>query len=209
MRQLNEVLENTIDGVEHASYSTSINDGWGHYLRLFSNGFSEEVRTSSFGRSGTLSLKDSDGKLPLGWDGTYARHQEDLLTNESIAANIIQRATAQLKATAVPTGRYNIIIVNRAMGKGTWTSSKTLGGAAIQQGRSLWKDRLNEQVISEKVTIVDEPHINRGLGSAQFDGDGFETKKRALNRERRPANVSHQSLLFEKARLRENGRRHT
>ena len=180
MRRLNDALESAIKSTTYASYSTSLNDGWGHYVRFFSNGFMEEVQTSSFGRSGTLSLKDDDGKLPLGADGTYARHQEDLLSDDSIAETIVRRAEAQLQATTVATGRYTVIILNRVMGKVLGPLLRPLSGAAIQQGRSLWKGRLHEQVVSDKLSIMDMPHIPRALASAQFDSDGFETRDRPL-----------------------------
>ena len=112
----------------------------------FNNGFMEEVKTSSFGRIGTLSLKDDDGKLPLGWDGTYARHQEDLLSDESIAVNIIQRAQAQLKATTIPTGRYSVIIINRVMGKVLGPLLRPLG--APYSARSLHVERATASRLS-------------------------------------------------------------
>ena len=178
--RLNDALTRAIGATEYASFSVSATDGWGDYLRLFSNGFQERLRTSSFGRSGTLSLKDDDGKLPLGWDGTYARHQIDLVDDETLAKQIVQRAQHQLQASSVPTNRYDIIIVNRVMGKVLGPLLRPLSGASIQQGRSMWKDRLNERVISPKLTISDDPHVLRGLGSGQFDGDGFQTRKRPI-----------------------------
>lgn len=180
MKKLNAALESMIGDTAYASYTTSLNDGWGHYLRMFSNGFSEEIKTSSFGRSATLSLKDSDGRLPLGWDGSYARHKGDLVSEDLIANNVVQRARAQLQASTIPTRNYDVILVNRVMGKVLGPVLRPLGGAAIQQGRSLWKDRLHERVLPTKLSIFDNPHIQRGLGSAQFDGDGFEVHQRPL-----------------------------
>ncbi len=180
MHALNQAVESVLKDTDRVSYTTSVSDGWGRYFRLFSTGFSETAQTSSFSKSATLSLKDADGKLPLGWDGTYARHQEDLLENVQIAQTMLLRAQSQLNATPINTGRYDIIVVNRSMGKLLGPVLSPLRGSSIQQGRSLWKDRLKDQIVSEKLTIWDEPHQPRALGSSQYDGDGFMTQRRPL-----------------------------
>jgi PmbA protein len=66
------------------------------------------------------------------------------------------------------------------MGKLLGPVLSPLSGSSIQQGRSLWKDRLNDRIVSEKLTIWDEPHRPRALGSSQYDGDGFLTHRRPL-----------------------------
>lgn len=180
MQHFDEVVQATLDDVPPVSYTTSVSDGWGSYYRLFSTGFSEASQTSTFAKSGTISLKDKDGKLPLGWDGTYARHLNDLLADDRLARTMLERAQHQLGARPIDTGRYDIIIVNRGMGKVLGPLLNPLRGSSIQQGRSLWKDRLNDQIVSKHLTIWDEPHRIRGLGSSQFDGDGFETCRRPL-----------------------------
>ena len=135
MEGLNDAVQTTLGDLNIVSYTTSLSDGWGRYFRLFSTGFCEEACTSSFSKSATLSLKDAEGKLPLGWDGTYARHREDLLKNAQLARTMLERAQNQLNATPITTDRYDIVVVNRSMGKLLGPVLSPMRGSAIQQGR--------------------------------------------------------------------------
>src|SRR5690606_15756678 len=48
--------------------------------------------------------------------------------------------------------------------------------AAIQQGRSFYAGKLGERLFSDKLTVVDDPLIPRGLASRHFDGEGISAR---------------------------------
>ena len=41
------------------------------------------------------------------------------------------------------------------------------------RGTSLLKDKMNERVFAPGISIVDQPHIKRGMASRPFDGEGI------------------------------------
>jgi PmbA protein len=51
-------------------------------------------------------------------------------------------------------------------------------GYNIQQEQSFLADKLNQKVASNKLTIVDNPFIEKGHSSKLFDNDGFPVQKR-------------------------------
>jgi len=55
-----------------------------------------------------------------------------------------------------------------------------LNGAALQQNNSFLLGKKDQQVLSEKVTIVDDPHIPHSFGARHFDNEGVATQKRFI-----------------------------
>ena len=47
---------------------------------------------------------------------------------------------------------------------------------SVQQGRSFWAPLIGEQAFNEKLTIVDDPLIARGLASRRFDDEGISAR---------------------------------
>jgi len=47
---------------------------------------------------------------------------------------------------------------------------------SVQQGRSFWAPLIGEQAFSDKLTIIDDPLIKRGLASRHYDGEGISAK---------------------------------
>ena len=56
-------------------------------------------------------------------------------------------------------------------------------GDAAQKGLSLLKDKEGEIIASNKVTILDDPHLENGLASVPFDDEGVATKKKEIIKE--------------------------
>jgi PmbA protein len=55
-----------------------------------------------------------------------------------------------------------------------------LYGSAIQQKNSFLIDKLGEKIVSEKITLIDDPHIPQARGARWFDGEGVATKKSSI-----------------------------
>jgi PmbA protein len=55
-----------------------------------------------------------------------------------------------------------------------------ISGPAVARGVSFLKDRLGARVFPAGVTITDDPHRRRGLGSAPFDDEGAANKAMAI-----------------------------
>jgi len=162
------------------SVASSISDGLGHSARVHSNGFIGERETTSFSLSAMVTVLDEDGRRPMGWEYTYRRHQEDLDTADWIAKRACEKARAQLGAGRVPTNKYTIVVENRAVPRLLGALLSPISGPSLQQRRSLWEGRLGDQITSELLSIYDEPHRVRGLGSSLWDQDGFATNRRPI-----------------------------
>jgi hypothetical protein len=57
-----------------------------------------------------------------------------------------------------------------------------IAGPSVARGSSFLKDKLGEQVFASSITVVDDPHRLRGLGSAPFDDEGVANRRDELVR---------------------------
>lgn len=162
------------------SVTSSVDDDAGESARVHTNGFEGARRGTHFSRSVQVTVMDADGRRPMGWGYTVRRHQADLENLAAVARRAQEMALQQLGAGKLPTGRYTIVVDRHSVPRLLGAFLGPLSGSALQQKRSLWDGKLGERIASEKLTIVDDPHRVRGLGSALWDGDGFATRKRPI-----------------------------
>jgi len=55
-----------------------------------------------------------------------------------------------------------------------------VNGERVLQGASFLKDKLNQKIASDLITIIDDGLLPKGLASRPFDGEGVPTQKRAI-----------------------------
>jgi PmbA protein len=58
--------------------------------------------------------------------------------------------------------------------------ASTLNGEAVLKGRSLFADRLGQEVASPLITLVDDPTDERALHAGVFDDEGLATRRNLL-----------------------------
>lgn len=97
---------------------------------------------------------------------------------KKLALDGINEAISRIGGRPVPSGKYKTIINNEAMVSMLSTFAGVFSGDAAQKGLSLLKDKEGEIIASEKVTLLDNPHLENGLASVPFDDEGVATKKK-------------------------------
>lgn len=178
--QLEALVREAAGALPLVSVSAGVGDSFSQGARVHSNGF-EGARTGThFSIGGQATAKQADGRRPMGWAYSSRRHRGDLLSLEAVAAEVAQRAAQAMDAGKLATGRYRVLVENRAVGKLLGALLAPLSGAALQQRQSLWLDRVGTQIASPLLSVADDPFVPRGLGSALWDADGFSAQRRPL-----------------------------
>ncbi|MFZ4738856.1 MAG: TldD/PmbA family protein [Bradymonadia bacterium] len=162
------------------SVTSGVDDDWGESARVHTNGFEGWREGTHFSRSVQVTVREPDGRRPMGWSYTVRRHQAELDANAKIAREAVERARLQLGAGKLDTGRYTIVVDPRAVPRLLGAFLAPISGAALQQKRSLWDGRLGDRIASPLLTLHDDPWKVRGLASALWDGDGFATRPRPI-----------------------------
>jgi PmbA protein len=142
-----------------------------------SNGFAGAWEATAAGLSTSVTMRDEGDRRPASWYGTFGRHLGDLGAPEAIADEALQRTRARLGAVQGPTRKARMLVDNLSAGALVRRLLGPAAGSAVQQGRSFWAERLGKRVVSEALTIVDDPLIPRGLGSRLFDGEGIAARR--------------------------------
>jgi len=156
-----------------------------HGYTAFSNGFSGESKSTSFGLGGSVALLEESGKRPEAHAFFSARHKSDQPSRANIAETLWDRAGEVVESSAGPSGKFPMFLSNRVGGKIIGSLLGAMSGRAIWQGRSMFAEKLGHQIGSKGFTVRDEPTIPRGIGSRSFDGDGLRPVSRHLFEEGR------------------------
>ena len=115
-------------------------------------------------------------------DNAYAsaRHGGDLESAEAVGERAGERAVKRLGPRKVKTQAVPVFYDPRVASSLLGHFIGAISGSAIARGVSFLKDRMNEDVFSSGVTIVDDPHRKRGRRSKPFDGEGVANARHVL-----------------------------
>lgn len=149
-------------------------------VMVTSNGFEGHHATTEFGHGAEVSMEDADGRLPEAYDYTVSRHYEDLQPIGEVANKVAHRGLGALGAGPLKSNRGPMLVENRIASRIIGTLVGPMAGSAIYEQRSCLSDKLDQQVASSAFTLLDEPHLPRGLGTRGYDADGRATTPRTL-----------------------------
>lgn len=144
-----------------------------------SEGFSGGYATSSYGMSCSV-LAGEGTQMERDYEYSSVRHYGDLMSPEEIGRVAAQRTLSRLNPRRVKTQQVPVIYAPRVSNGLLGHLAGAISGASVARGTSFLKDRLGKAVFAKGVTIVDDPHRNRGLRSKPFDGEGVANARRAV-----------------------------
>ena len=160
-------------------------EGAGAYMsqsamwHVTSDGFSKGWRASSHGLSGAAFASDGT-HMERDYDSRSARHFADLQSPERVGRKAARRAVARLGAQKPQSTTLPVIFERRVAAQLLAAFTNAVSGPAIARGVSWLKDKMEEQVFSGAITIFDDPHLVRGVGSHPWDSEGVACQKRVL-----------------------------
>lgn len=99
---------------------------------------------------------------------------------DELAKEAVRNTLRQVGANAIPSGKYKVVFENEMMSTLLNVMQSSFFADVMQDGKSLLKGKVGEIIASNKVNIIDNPHLVGGLGSRGFDDEGVPTKKKYL-----------------------------
>ncbi len=141
-----------------------------------SNGFARGYARS--GHSVAVSVIAGEG-LGMESDYEYAStvFGAELEDPAAVGRRAGERAVRRLGAKKPPTKRLPVVYDPRISNSLLRHLAGAISGPAIARGTSFLKDKLNEAIFAEGITIVDDPHRPHGLASKPFDGEGLANRR--------------------------------
>ncbi len=115
---------------------------------------------------------------------SVGRSPDDLDIDEA-ACDAVERAIRLLGARKPPSARLPVVLDTRIATMLLRVLSGTLSGEAVLKGRSLFANRVGEQVAVPSLTLVDDPTNPDAYGAASYDSEGLACRRNALVNEGR------------------------
>lgn len=169
-----EAAARSIEGVTNSDGGSA---SWSATSWLFatSDGFLGRHQASGFGLSASAIAGEGSG-MERGGEGRSTRWRADLPTPEAIGLEAGRRAVGRLGARKIASTSAPVIFENRLAMSLISPLIGAISGPSIARGTSFLKDKLGQAVFGAHITLAEDPHRVRGLGSSPFDDEGVANK---------------------------------
>jgi PmbA protein len=172
-----EALDAASHGHERVISATAgVYDGTVNSASASSNGFvgSQQSTYCWFGSS--VTLRDEGDKRAEDWFYAGGAHVADLPDPGGVGEEALNRTLSRLDSEKGPTLKTAMVVDSRAAASLIGRLMRPANARAVQQGRSFWTPLIGEQAFSDKLTIIDDPLIKRGLASRHYDSEGISAR---------------------------------
>jgi PmbA protein len=127
----------------------------------------------------TYAMAQEEGETQTGFGFSVGRDPAELDVGRA-AGDAANRATRLLGASKPPTERVTVVLDPWVTAQFLGILAFTLNGESVLKGRSLFADRLGEDVASPLLTLVDDPTDVRAFTATETDGEGLATRRNVL-----------------------------
>jgi PmbA protein len=142
-----------------------------------SNGFEGEAHHSGYSSGAEVTVDDGKGGRPAGSFFTQTRFLKKLPTAEYVGKEAAKDAFNRVGQAKMASGQYDMVILNRSGNRLLFALYGAMQGRALQQKTSYLDGKVGQKIASEKLTMVDDPFVDTGLGSRLFDSEGMAAKR--------------------------------
>lgn len=163
-----------IRSLESADYG----DGLMETAVATSTGLSATSRRTIVGLS-TFAIAGEGDETQTGFGLTYGRSPADLDV-ERAANDAVLRSTRLLGAKKPASARVTVVLEPFVTASFLSVLASTLNGEAVLKGRSLFADRVGEEVAPAFVTLVDDPSDPAAANAGRYDGEGLASRRTPL-----------------------------
>ncbi|MDR0365020.1 MAG: TldD/PmbA family protein [Bacteroidales bacterium] len=172
-----EEVYNSDDRIVSVNGGFSDGDSVGYMIQ--SNGFEAEKSSTWFSVSAGISMKgEGDARPSEGWWESSLYFNE--LKKSGLGKKAFERCLRKLGQKKVASGKYNMVVDYLNASRLLSPMLSALYGSSIQQKNSFLMDKMGEKVGSDKLTLIDDPHLIKTSGARYYDYEGVATKKRTI-----------------------------
>ncbi|OWZ25485.1 TldD/PmbA family protein [Wolbachia endosymbiont of Wuchereria bancrofti] len=140
------------------------------------SGFIGSFSKSTFANQ--VSVVAGEGnEMKIGYDYDIACNFGDLKSPELIGKEAAKRAIDQLNSRTIKTGKFPVIFEKRAAKELVRSFASAINASSIANDSSFLRNSLNTHVFNNRINIIDDPLLPRGIESRPFDGEGIISRK--------------------------------
>ncbi|WP_316978391.1 TldD/PmbA family protein [Shumkonia mesophila] len=142
-----------------------------------SNGMARAYKRSGFSLSAAVVAGEGTA-MERDYDYSSAVHLSDLRAAADIGRSAGERTVRRLNPRRAASAEVSVVFDPRVSASLLGHLAGAINGATVARGTSFLKDRMDEKVFADGITIVDDPLRRRGLRSKPFDAEGVATIRR-------------------------------
>jgi len=167
--------------VEGITNSEGAEAGWGRSRVAIaaSNGFAGGYCGSHHAVSVAV-IGGSGNGMERDYDFANSIYAADLRDPAEIGKSAGERTIRRLGARKMPTCRCPVVFDPRVARSFISHLLGSISGPSIARGTSFLRDKLRQRIFPEAITIIEDPHRQRGQRSKPFDAEGIANRRRAL-----------------------------
>ena len=176
-----------------------------NFILANSDGFCSGYKTSSFTASCVAVAKD-EKSMERDYEYSSKRHLDDVKDPKSLGKMASYQTIRKLSPKKIGSEKLSVIFDKRIAKNMLSAFASAISSSAIARGTSFLKNKLNEQIFSNSVNIIDKPDIIKGLGSKNFDSEGIKSETLNLVKEGLLKSYLIDTYNGRKLNLKSNGR---
>ena len=159
------------------SATAGVYDGTVNSASVSSNGFVGAQQSTYCWFGSSVTLKDTGDRRAEDWFYAGAAHVGDLPDATTVGREALERTLSRLESTKGPTTKTAMVVDSRAAASLIGRLLRPANAQSVQQGRSFWAALIGERAFSDKLTLIDDPLIPRGLASRHYDNEGISARQ--------------------------------
>lgn len=144
-----------------------------------SNGFSDGYDQTNASLWTSVTLKDKD-RLASDWSSATGCQLGSLPKADAIGQDALSRTQRRIGVKKGATKICPMVVDPRVAGYCIYRLLAPAMGPSIQQQRSFWLGKIGKKIVSDKLTIIDNPLAPGMLRSRPFDGEGIAGRELLL-----------------------------
>ena len=152
---------------------SSFTEDKSNFILANSDGFCKGFKTSSFVASSVAVAKD-DQSMERDYEYTLKCHLDDIKSPEELGNSASENTLRKLSPKKIGSEKIAIIFDKRIAKGILSTFASAISSSAISRGTSFLKDKVDQKIFSDSISIFDKPDIIKGLGSKSFDSEGVK-----------------------------------
>ncbi|NMB24004.1 MAG: TldD/PmbA family protein [Firmicutes bacterium] len=133
----------------------------------------------AYAAASVLVVAEANGQAEMGWSYDFSRIFHEL-NPTCIGQEAARKAVEMLGAGQVETCRVPVILAPDVATEFLEVLSPALTAEAVQKGKSLFADKLGEQVGSKVLTLIDTGLMPQGLATAPVDDEGVPSRNTTI-----------------------------
>tara|TARA_Y100000385_G_scaffold251237_1_gene273839 strand:- start:180 stop:929 length:750 start_codon:yes stop_codon:yes gene_type:complete len=140
------------------------------------------------------------------YEFTSRCHLNDIIKAKELGEIAANQTIKKLSPKKIGSDKISIIFDKR-ISKGFLSSfAGAISSSAIARGTSFLKDKINQQVFSNSINVIDKPDLIKGMGSQSFDSEGVKSETLNLVNDGILKNYLVDTYNGKKLNLKSNGR---